>query len=93
MGYYYDHVDRKWEPIDHDRRLTGKQKQRLSRRKHLIVDLLTEINKGQNSVTALYAGLLARALVKTDELLMREYGETVIKVASENKAESRVQLS
>ena len=93
MGYYYDHVDRKWEPIDHDRRLTGKQKQRLSRRKHLIVDLLTEINTGQNSVTALYAGLLARALVKTDELLMREYGETVIKVASENKAESRVQLS
>ena len=93
MGYYYDHVDRKWEPIDHDRVLTTKEKRRLSRRRQLIENLLTEINKEQNSVTGLYAGLLALALVKTDELLMRELGEIVAKLHVEDRVRSRAQLS
>lgn len=93
MGYYYDHIEEKWQPIDHDRVLTAKQKRRLSRRRLLIEDLITEIERGCNSLTHLYASLLLRTLVKTDELLMREYGETVSKVATEDKARSRAQLS
>jgi len=72
MGYYYDWVNEKWQhrpgPVLPERRYR--------RRETLLRYLLAEINDG-DSLTSLYAGLLARALVVLDEELMNEYGERV----------------
>ncbi len=76
MGFYYDWCDEKWKPIDHDRALTAAQRRQLSARGRLIEILIEEISGG-DSITALYAGLLARTLVATDEVLMRKYGERI----------------
>jgi hypothetical protein len=78
MGYYYDWVDSRWLPIDHQRRVTLKQQRRIDRRRDLLQRLLLEIARGNNSVTRLYAQLLARALLQTDEMIMREDGQRVV---------------
>jgi hypothetical protein len=83
MGFYYDHLDNKWTPIDHHRKLTLAQRRVIHRRRALIDDLLAEIAEGGDGVTGLYARLLACALVKTDELLMREVGKRVVETSRE----------
>jgi hypothetical protein len=75
MGYYYDWLEGRWDPIDHDRELTRRQRLRIERRKILIEDLITEIEISDDSIIKLYAGLLARTLTATDELLIREYSK------------------
>src|SRR5215472_6428772 len=47
----------------------------------LIAQLLAEITERRNSDATLYAALLARALVTTDEELMREYGQQLFRSA------------
>jgi hypothetical protein len=92
MGYFYDWIDQKWQPIDHARKLTVKQRRRLSRRKILMDDLLLEIDKGHDAITTLYGTLLLRTLAKTDELLMREYGEQIAKLAPEREARPNLSM-
>jgi hypothetical protein len=77
MGFYYDWLERKWQPSDRARELTLPQRQQIARRRALLDQVCTEIERGGNSDTGLYARLLARALVRTDELLMREHGKQV----------------
>jgi hypothetical protein len=84
MGYYYDWIDRKWEAIDHDRKLTVYKKKLIAERGKLIENLIDEIER-MDGVTGLYAQLLARALVKKDQLLMREYGERIANFSPEQK--------
>jgi hypothetical protein len=80
MGYYYHWVDKRYQPLDHHRKLTATQQRQLSRRRNLVADLLVEMAAG-DSVVQLYAGLLARTLICTDQDLMREFGEQVVKLS------------
>jgi hypothetical protein len=81
MGYFYNHLESRWDPIDHGRKLSPAQAQEIERRKLLIADLITEIeSSGSDSAIKLYAGLLARALTATDELLLRAYSEQLAKL-------------
>lgn len=82
MGYFYNHLEERWDPIDHERKLTRGQKRRIQRRGELIADLITEIERGKGSVTKLYAGLLARTLASTDEILLREYGQRLAEMTT-----------
>jgi hypothetical protein len=84
MGYYYDWLDCRWLPLDHHE--PGPRQRRLrSRRKHLLRELITEINEGGDGVARLYAALLARTLV-ADQELMQEYGERIVELSSESVA-------
>jgi hypothetical protein len=56
------------------------------RRRTLIAELLTEIAESHASDATLYATMLARALVTTDEELMKEYGKQVAHVTAGKKA-------
>jgi hypothetical protein len=81
MGYFYNHLESRWDPIDHGRQVSPAQAQEIERRKGLIADLITEIeSSGSDSAIKLYAGLLARTLTATDELLLRAYGERLAKL-------------
>jgi hypothetical protein len=86
MGFYFDWVDRKWVPKDHDARPTPAQRRQRERRRTLLGNLITEIEQGGNGVTCLYAGLLARTLVQADEELMQEYGKQVVHITDEKVA-------
>lgn len=85
MGFYFDWIEQKWRPINHNRKINPYQKRCIFRRRELIEDLLREIASGGNMMTGLYANLLLRTLVKTDESLMRQYGERVAKLSPEEK--------
>jgi hypothetical protein len=87
MGFYYDHFDERWLPIDHDRRITAELRHTLARRGELIEGCLDEIRNGRDAVAALYAGLLARTLTASDQLLMRKYGQQVTEIAAARKTE------
>ena len=80
MGYYYNHLEKRWDPIDHDRQLSREQKQQIARRKTLITALITEIEESNDSLVKLYLGLAARSLVATDELLVRSHSERLAKL-------------
>jgi hypothetical protein len=81
MGYYYDWLESRWIPIDHNRVLTREQRQRIVRRGNLIADLIEEIEADDSSsVLKLFAGLAARALAASDELLLRDWGEQLAKI-------------
>jgi hypothetical protein len=82
MGYYWHTLDRRWRPMDHSQPSPQLRRQRI-RRSKLMTDLFAEMQDG-NSVTKLYAGLLARALIDADQELMREFGERVVECTSEN---------
>lgn len=90
MGYYYDWIERKWltgeqvKPTAHQRRL------RL-RRRTLLQELLTEIEQGGD--TGLYAGLLARTLVQTDEELMRQLGRQIADITAQDESAKHHQRS
>jgi hypothetical protein len=80
MGYYYDRITERWVPRDHDRKITPGVRRVLDRRANLIEDLITEINAPANSDAILYASLLARSLVASDEILMKEFGEEIVRL-------------
>jgi hypothetical protein len=87
MGYYYDWINGKWiERERRDKPTMGPSVRRRKRRRTLIVELLTEIAEGNNSDAILYATMLARALVTTDEELMREYGKQVVAIGDKAAA-------
>jgi hypothetical protein len=86
MGDYYDWIEGRWEPIDHARTLTPRTRRQITRRKTLIDHLVIEIEEGGDAVTRLYAQLLARTLVKTDEVLMRECGRRIAAMSGERQA-------
>ena len=92
MGYYANWLEDRYDPIDHDRVLTAEQRQLIERRKRLIEDLMVEIETSGDSIITLYAGLLARTLTATDELLIRAHSERLsrmtpkLKQARERKA-------
>jgi hypothetical protein len=75
MGYYYDWLEGRWDPIDHYRELTRQERRTIERRRTVIEVLITEIAESDDSIIKLYAGLLARTLTATDELLIREYSK------------------
>jgi hypothetical protein len=85
MRYYWDHVAEKWQETTQSRSYTRERGMQLKRRSNLIADLIAEIEQGQDSVCKLYAQLLARSLVQSDELLMRDCGEQVAKLAATDK--------
>ena len=79
MGYYWDAVEEKWPPIDHDRVLSQSERLTIERRGELIEQLLMEMHRPASGPTRLYASLLARALVGSDEELARRYsGEVAV---------------
>jgi hypothetical protein len=84
MGYFFDWIDMRWQPKDHSAP-TRTQIRRTNRRRKLVFDLLTELEHG-TSMTTLYSGLLARALVQADQELMNELGETVANVTKPEPA-------
>jgi hypothetical protein len=75
MGYYANWLENRWDPIDHNRVITAEQRQLIDRRKRLIDDLMVEIETSGDSIIKLYAGLLARTLTATDEVLIRACSE------------------
>ena len=76
-GYYYDWVAEEWRKGERTQ-LTHAERVRCAQRRTLLVALLNEIGEGGDSVTKLYAGLLARHLITRDETLMREFGRDVV---------------
>jgi hypothetical protein len=85
MGYYYDWINEKWVERERGCRPTiGPSVRRRKRRRTLIAELLTEIAESHDGDATLYATMLARALVTTDEELMKEFGEQVAAIG--NKA-------
>src|SRR5262245_17440920 len=90
MGYYYDHVASQWVPIQHDRKLSLKQRQQISRRRVLIDNLLQELEaEDVKSVTRLYAQLLLPTLASTDELLAREYSRRIASLLHDPRIEAQ----
>lgn len=95
-GYYYDWVAEQWRE-GQSTELTRIQRRRNALRRTLLVNLLTEIRAGHDSIATLYAGLLARQLITSDETLMREFGRDVVNQtgnaahdASSSRNESRI---
>ena len=89
MGYYYDWLEQKWAPIDHGRTLNRREQRRIDRRRALIDDLILEFKCGRDGQIALFAGLLLRALVRSDEQLMRDRGEAIANVSFDEVPEPR----
>lgn len=77
MGHYYDHCESKWVPVDHSRQLTRAERRVLERRAALIEHLLAEVEAPASSIACLYAGLLARTLASSDEILARRCSKAV----------------
>ena len=67
------------------------QRRQLNRRRALLADLLVEMVEA-DSVIQLYAGLLARTLVCTDQDLMREFGEQVVKMSARPDSQGKMAL-
>jgi hypothetical protein len=76
-GYYYDWIREQWRQGERTT-LTHAERVRCGQRRTLLMALLTEIRAGGDSVTTLYAQLLARHLITRDEALMREFGRVVV---------------
>ena len=85
MGYYWNAVTDRWDPIDHGRQLTPGQVRQIERRKALIGELINEIETCNDSAIILYAGLLARTLTCTDELLVREHAQRLADLMPDKK--------
>ena len=75
-SYFYDWLEDRWLRIERDRQLSECDRALIKRRQTLIDQLITEIKEG-DSVTGLYAGLLARTLAASDKLLLRKYGKPI----------------
>jgi transposase len=82
MGFFYDWIEQRWSPIDHDRRLTPEARRRLERRTNLIEQLIAELEDSRDGVAVLYAGLLARRLASSDEILIRQFSKTLARLAT-----------
>lgn len=90
MGYFYDWLENRWVPIDHGRRLTPAQRRQIERHRQLVTDLITEVQKSRGEIR-LYASLLVRALVSSEELLMGEFGRQVAQLSPEGgEGKSRI---
>lgn len=87
MGYYFDYIDKRWLP-KRQRSITAQQRRDLIRRKGLVAEVVEEIECGDDRVARLYAVMLARALVKTDESLMTEFGKRLAAVAGQSGPKS-----
>jgi hypothetical protein len=88
MGYFWDEIDRRWQPKDRDRKypLPPKVWEELERRGVLIKALLGQMKDGDDGVATLYAGLLAGRLCQSDELLMAAHGKEVAALLPQDKA-------
>ena len=86
MGFYYNWLEERWLPIDHDRKLTTAARHRIEQCSVLIERLLTEMEDGRDGTARLYAGLLVRHLVASDEALMRKYGKQTAVVTAPERA-------
>jgi len=88
MGYYYDWLEARWSPIDHDRKLSRRQLRRIEWRGALIEALIELLEQeGNSSEINLYGGLLARALTASDELLIRGIQQTSRRTEHHGEAE------
>jgi hypothetical protein len=79
MAYVWNPLTERWKELDRDcREATPAQRRRTARRRELIQALLAELEAAPaDGVAVLYAGLLARYLVESDDLLLRELGPVV----------------
>jgi hypothetical protein len=77
MGYYFDWVNDEWLELT-----TKRRHPRHAANKQLLPKLMEAIEKG-DSDCKLYAGLLCRAIVCSDVLLMDEFGKQVAKLTGE----------
>ena len=77
MGYYWNPLEKRWRPIDHERKLSRADHARIARHGELIEQLVVELERGCDSIIRLYLQLLVGALVSSDEILTRRYGEQV----------------
>ena len=96
MGYYYDWIAEQWRE-GRCTELRRAERARNAQRRTLLLGLLNEIGAGGDSVATLYANLLARQLITSDETLMREFGRDVVNQtgnaahdASSSRNESRI---
>ena len=80
MPYHVDHFEHRYVESHRDRVLTAEQMEVIDRRARLLWELVQEIETGGDSILRLYAGLLAKELCKSDELLMKRCGERVAKL-------------
>jgi hypothetical protein len=71
---HFDHFDHRWtpRPLTPSASLACRQ-----HRQQLLEQLIREITAGHNSISKLYAGLLARTLCQADPLLMERFGARV----------------
>lgn len=74
-GFIYDWNVGKWLPKQH-RELSFADRRHHARRQRLLYCLLIEMRSG-DGIAAMYANLLARHLIGTDQDLMHDYGERV----------------
>jgi hypothetical protein len=51
---YYNWLERRWDTIDHDRKLTREQKEQIARRQRLLDDVILEIEQSSDSVRSSY---------------------------------------
>jgi hypothetical protein len=87
MGYFYNYLEKRWDPINHDRQLNRQQRQQIERKKTLIAGLITEIEASNDSVVKLYVSLAARTLAATDELLLRAHGKRLAELGGGTQKE------
>jgi hypothetical protein len=92
MRYFWDYIENIWQPTERSKELTRKRHRRIARRSQLIEDLFREIDLGRNSITSLYANMLARALVQTDEKIMKEYGKRVAELSTDDSKRERANI-
>lgn len=82
MGYYYDWIEEQWVERPRDRVVTWGQRQRQQRRRKLLTYLIAEMTESRDGVATLYAALLARTLVASDEELMGAFGEQIARIGA-----------
>jgi hypothetical protein len=75
MAYYWDPLAERWKPVDRKRKLIPTDHARLDRHATLIEALMTEMKEGVSGLIGVYAPLLTRALIESDELLIQGYAE------------------
>jgi hypothetical protein len=85
MGYHYNWLERRWDPIDHGRVLLENEEADITRQQRLLDDVITEIKQSYDSVIKLYGGLFVRALAASDELLLRSHSKRIAALGGEDQ--------
>jgi hypothetical protein len=82
MGLFYNEITKRWNEIDHEMEETDADRTRVRRRKALIKELIAEIRDPNDSISLLYAELLARQIVQSSRFLMKDYGKQIVELTN-----------